>query len=100
MPNTVVLDPIPDEEEKALGIQNFHKIAKMLSNIKSNDTKEFAIFDDFLCKLDMDLAYYWQAMIPHDIQILQSRLLTAQNATHPPDLDLIHHLFTTRAECD
>lgn len=39
-------------------------------------------------------------MIPQDIQILQSRLLTAPNAIHPPDLDLIPHLFTTRAECD
>lgn len=39
-------------------------------------------------------------MIPQDIQILQSRLLNAPNAIHPPDLDLIPHLFTTRAECD
>lgn len=62
MPNTVVLDPILDEEEKALGIQNFHKIAKMLSDMKSNDTQEFVIFDDFLCKLDMNLASYLQAI--------------------------------------
>lgn len=48
MPNTVVLDPILDEEEKALGNQNFHKIAKLLSDMKSSDTHDFAIFDDFL----------------------------------------------------
>lgn len=62
MPNTVVLDPILDEEDKALGIQNFHKIAKMLSEMKSNDSQEFAIFDDFLCKLDMYLASYLQSI--------------------------------------
>lgn len=62
MPNTVVLDPILDEEEKALGNQNFHKIAKLLSDMKSYDAQEFAIFDDFLCKLDMDLASYLQAI--------------------------------------
>lgn len=38
-------------------------------------------------------------MIPQNIQILQSRLLTAPNAIHAPELDLIPHLFTTRAEC-
>lgn len=40
MPNTVVLDPILDEEQKALGNQNFHKIAKLLSDMKSNDAQE------------------------------------------------------------
>lgn len=39
-------------------------------------------------------------MIPQDIQILQSRLLTEPNVIHPPDLDLIPYLFTTLAECD
>lgn len=40
MPHTVVLDPILDEEQKALGNQNFHKIAKLLSDTKSNDAQE------------------------------------------------------------
>lgn len=40
MPNTVVLDPILDEEQKALGNQNFHKIAKLLCDMKSNDAQE------------------------------------------------------------
>lgn len=34
----------------------------MLSDMKSNDTQEFVIFDDFLCKLDMNLASYLQAI--------------------------------------
>lgn len=43
MPNTVVLDPILDEEENALGNQNFHKIAKFLSDIKSSDTQDYLL---------------------------------------------------------
>lgn len=58
MPNTVVLDPILDEGENAIGNQNFYKIAKLLSDMKSSDTQDFAVFDEFLCKLDMELASY------------------------------------------
>lgn len=50
------------KKKKTLGIQNFPKIAKMLSDMKSNDTQEFAIFDDFLCKIDMNLVSNLQAI--------------------------------------
>lgn len=60
--NIVVLDFIFDEEEKVFGIQNFYKIVKMLFDMKLNDIQEFVIFDDFLCKLDMNLVFYLQVI--------------------------------------
>ena len=62
MPYTIVLDPLQDEDAKTIGNQNFQKVAKLLSDIKSDNSQEYSNFDNFLLKLDMNLASYYQAI--------------------------------------
>lgn len=48
MPYSVVLDPLHDEEEKMLGKENFQKVAKFVSEVKTASTLSF---EDFYKKL-------------------------------------------------
>lgn len=41
MPYTVFLDPLHDEEEKMLGKENFQKVAKFVSEVKTASTQSF-----------------------------------------------------------
>ena len=59
MPYTVILDPLQDEEEKSKGQENFKKVAKLLSELKSENVTEF---DQFLGKLEMSLEVYLQSI--------------------------------------
>lgn len=52
MPYTVVLDPLQDEEEKMLGKENFQKVAKFVSEVKTASTLSF---EEFLQEIDMSL---------------------------------------------
>ena len=59
MPFTTVLDPPADEVEKVVGQQAFQKVAKFLFEFKSDSQLSF---DDFLCKLDLTMDSYLQAL--------------------------------------
>lgn len=53
---TVVLDPLHDEEEKMLGKENFQKVAKFVSEVKTASTLSFEEF--FLQEIDISLETY------------------------------------------
>lgn len=55
MPYTVVLDPLHDEEEKMFGKENFQKVAKFVSEVKTASTLSF---EEFSQEIDMSLKTY------------------------------------------
>lgn len=55
MPYAVVLDHLHDEEEKMLEKENFQKVAKFVSEVKTASTQSF---EEFLQEIDMSLETY------------------------------------------
>lgn len=55
MPYAVVLDHLHDEEEKMLEKENFQKVAKFVSEVKTASTQSF---EEFLQEIDKSLETY------------------------------------------
>lgn len=55
MPYAVVLDHLHDEEEKMLEKENFQKVAKFVSELKTASTQSF---EEFLQEIDKSLETY------------------------------------------